>query len=218
MLKASIVVGMLLAPSIGEAGQLRLRAREHYETIAVRTDDGEATFRGFTNTIDAWYEEPFRFSFGLAGSPLFARLMAKHPPPGFGEAIRLVHLGAEGKVFPFPEAAPVFARLGIYRTTLNPDGPASVSAAVAISCGLEDPKSTYRPLRFPPRSIADRNAGNNSGKRCASSMTSFLGCASRKPSRSPARAAYSGGRSRSIDVHSGTVMCTSVVLPHCRGP
>lgn len=111
------------------------RAREHYETTHVETDDGGAKFSGFTNTIDFFYEVERKFSVGIAGSPLLATLKSKTPPPGFGDTIRLVHLGAEGKAFPW-EALPVFGRLGAFQTRLNPRGDAGIRTGRSLLIGF----------------------------------------------------------------------------------
>ena len=45
-----------------EAGQVRMRAREHYETMKITNNTGSASYVGFTNTINVWYEDPYRWS------------------------------------------------------------------------------------------------------------------------------------------------------------
>ncbi len=130
-----LLLGLTLFASSAEAGPVHLRAREHYETVDVTSPDGRATFSGFTNTIDLFYEVPFRYSLGVAGSPLFATLSGKGHLPGLGDTIRLVHLGCEGKAFPF-EGWPVFGRLGVYRTTLASRDAAGTLQGESVLFGL----------------------------------------------------------------------------------
>jgi hypothetical protein len=107
----------------GDAGRWRMRAREHYETLSLTGTGAPATYWGFTNTIDLWYEVPFHYSVGLAGSPLLATLHSGAPPKGFSDTVRLLHLGAELKIFP-SAVMPAFFRLGAYQATLMTDGSA----------------------------------------------------------------------------------------------
>jgi hypothetical protein len=138
-IKAIALTASLLASFLPTAktlaGSLHVRAREHYETMKVSTDGGEASFLGFTNTINGWYEEPFHYSIGLAGSPLLATLASKAPPPGFGDKIRLVHLGIEGKIFPVLDIAG-FTRMGVYQSTLSSLGLAGHFEGMSILIGL----------------------------------------------------------------------------------
>ena len=101
--------------------EIRVRAREHYEQIQVESDR-RANYIGFTNTINVWYEQPFHYSIGFAGSPIFARLRTTEAPSGLSREIRLVHLGIEGKAFPAPDTAHVFVRLGGYQAQMVTGG------------------------------------------------------------------------------------------------
>ncbi len=114
---------------------MRLRAREHYESLAVARDGRSARFSGFTNTIVLNYEVPFRYAFGFAGSPLFATLRRDGPLPGFGERIRLVHLGVGGKLFPVDDVA-AFVRAEAFTSTLNPRGEAGIQRGESALGGL----------------------------------------------------------------------------------
>ena len=111
---------------VAAAGSLHLRAREHYEWVAVEHLAGASTttYQGFTNTLDLWWEEPFRYQIGLAGSPLFATLpiVGSDQPQGVGDRMRLVHLGIEGKGFPLAGLVSVYLRGGVYASTLDTMG------------------------------------------------------------------------------------------------
>jgi hypothetical protein len=116
------------------AVELHLRAREHYEDIRLHAD-GHASYFGFTNTINAWYEEPYRYSVGFAGSPLLARLRTGHATDGFADEIRLVHLGLEAKAFPTSSLGHTFIRVGLYQTTLKAVGDAGKLSGSSVLGG-----------------------------------------------------------------------------------
>lgn len=107
-----------------EAGQIRMRAREHYETMQITNKAGTSSYVGFTNTINVWYEEPYRWSVGLAGSPLWAMLHANAPLESYSSTIRLVHLGIEGKFFPLPNILNLFFKSGVFDAQLTSNGSA----------------------------------------------------------------------------------------------
>ncbi len=120
-MKYSLALSLLCVSHIGEAALFHLRAREHFETVQVKNLGGlrETKYEGLTNTINYWYEQPFHFSIGLAASPLLATLPVLGPhAAGTGERIRLLHLGAESKWFPWPEWVSLFTRAGIFSSTL----------------------------------------------------------------------------------------------------
>jgi len=121
-----LVIGFMLADGIAQGqstldtkGRIRVRAREHFERINIQTDEDLIPYSGFTNTINLWWEVPFSYQVGFAGSPLLAKLYTKDPPVGFSDAITLIHLGIEAKFFPLPKGLPIFLRLGFYDTTLD---------------------------------------------------------------------------------------------------
>lgn len=127
------LMSCLATPAYG--GDIRLRAREHYEVLEVAGDGFTSTYSGFTNTLDLWYEVPFRYSLGLAGSPLFATLHSRNAPPGVSQTVRLVHLGVEGKVFPLEDVG-IFARLGTFASTLSSYSTAGTLNGESVLGGL----------------------------------------------------------------------------------
>ena len=119
-----------------EAGQVRMRAREHYETMKITNNTGSASYVGFTNTINVWYEDPYRWSLGLAGSPLWAMLHAKSPLEAYSNTIRLVHIGIEGKFFPLPKIVNLFFKFGVFDAQLTSNGPAGHLHGQCILSGM----------------------------------------------------------------------------------
>jgi hypothetical protein len=95
-------------------------------------------YGGLSNTINVWYEKPFQYSFGFAASPLLATLPVTkgEPPPECGDRVRLVHLGSEGKIFPFAGLVHVFARAGVYSSTLTSNGPLGSTTGTSGLLGI----------------------------------------------------------------------------------
>lgn len=111
---------IVLLPS-AYASDIHLRAREHYEKVEVKNlgSTGLSHYEAFTNTLDLWYEVPFRYSFGLAGGPLLATLpLVGHHTDDRPKRIRLLSYGAEAKVFPVPDLFQGFVRGGEFYTSL----------------------------------------------------------------------------------------------------
>jgi len=106
------------------AGAVKVRAREHYESMQLRTDTDRATYAGLSNTINIWWEDPYRYSIGLAGGPLFGRIFSKKPLPGFAGEISVRHFGVEFKAFPDAALTPVFLRAGLFDCTVRSRGEA----------------------------------------------------------------------------------------------
>lgn len=141
------LVGVLWFAVPALADGFHMRAREHYETITLKglgqpSDNLSATFAGLSNTINIWYEKPFHYYFGLAGSPIFATLpiiSAQDAALGVGRRIRLVHLGVEGKVFPTSALSNTFLRLGVYHANLESNGTLGVRTGLSglVALGYE---------------------------------------------------------------------------------
>ena len=108
-----------MAPVYGS--DIHLRAREHYELVKVDNlgRPGLTRYEGLTNTLDLWYEVPFRYSFGIAGGPLIATLpVTGSDHAGRPQRIRLMHLGIESKIFLLPEFFQGFVRVGTFYSAL----------------------------------------------------------------------------------------------------
>ena len=128
-----LVMGLLLwvsvvlyfFPSVVEAGNIRLRAREHFEWLSIKygpVSDTEKYF-GLTNTLNLWFEEPFRYSLGLAFGPVIGSAKSQGEVPlGTASTIRLWNIGVEGKYFFKPEQYGLFGRLGFTGNILDTRG------------------------------------------------------------------------------------------------
>lgn len=137
MFTAGCLVLCTTSAIASEDGRIRMRAREHYEEVRFSVHDTDSKkYVGFTNTINAWYEVPFHYSIGIAGSPIFARLFTKDAALGLGKEIRLVHLGAEGKSFPLRDTLPAFFRLGVYQVTLTSNSDAGKLKGTSYLAGV----------------------------------------------------------------------------------
>ncbi len=99
------MMGLLPLAQGFEWNQIRIRAREHFETHSYklgRTGQKES-YKGLTNTINIWYERPFEYSFGLALGPVIGGARSDGPSeasPHLGGEIQLAVAGLEAKYFP----------------------------------------------------------------------------------------------------------------------
>jgi hypothetical protein len=109
------ILFFLCFPPLSQALNIKMRAREHYETHTLKLQDGaQAKFSGFSNTINLWHEVPYRYAFGLSLSPVIGRLKAQDPQSKelFREKINFKAYGFEGKLFPFQNS--IYLRQGLY--------------------------------------------------------------------------------------------------------
>jgi hypothetical protein len=105
----------LFVPLTSKALNIKMRAREHFETHTLRLqDDRVAKFSGFSNTINLWHEVPYRYSLGLSLSPVIGRLKAQDTQSKelFREKVNFKAYGFEGKLFPFQNS--IYLRQGLY--------------------------------------------------------------------------------------------------------
>ncbi len=113
-------IGVVLAMAVASEahavrqtlGNFKIRAREHYEIHDVTYKGGESSFRGLSNTINAWWEVPYKYSFGLALSPVFSNLSSNESSP-YGQEISLLTIGLEAKYFPEFIDLNFFTRSGV---------------------------------------------------------------------------------------------------------
>lgn len=111
------------SPSTVEAGNFRIRAREDFERLTIRFGPLNRTqdYFGLTSTINAWYEEPFHYAFGLVfNSILFGDQDAIGTAPiGTPSEVRLLNIGLEAKYFFFPKKRGLFGRAGLTSSILD---------------------------------------------------------------------------------------------------
>jgi hypothetical protein len=103
------------------SANLKMRAREHFELHEVNSKAGMEMFRGLTNTINLWWEEPYNYSFGLAFSPVIASIKEVEDDSSFGEKITQQNIGLEYKFFLSSIHKSLFSRLGIGYSKLEAD-------------------------------------------------------------------------------------------------
>ena len=120
-------------------GKLRVRLREHFEWISVQYGQtGEtAKYYGISNTLNAFYEKPFKYSYGLSFSPVLGSAQIQGGVPiQTNEKIKLWSMGVEGKYFFFPERYGFFGRLGITGNILDTRGALGTLAGAGYYGGL----------------------------------------------------------------------------------
>lgn len=141
----TIVLWVILALAYGyppqavEAGNFRLRAREHFELLSIRYGDlnEKENYFGLTNTLNAWYEKPFHYAIGLAFGPMLGSAKSMEvAPPGTDPKIRLWNFGLEGEYFIFPENYGLFGRVGLTGNLLDTRGSVGTISGGGYYLGL----------------------------------------------------------------------------------
>ena len=97
------------------AGNIKVRAREHFEIHKIKFDSGaDAKYSGFSNTLNLWYEVPYDYSIGFSVSPILGKLTAQDDASEnmFGKKVNFKSYGIEAKYYPFSRT--VYFRHGIY--------------------------------------------------------------------------------------------------------
>ncbi len=115
LLRASLL--LLLWVSAAEAGEWRLRAREHLETGKADLGGGARAYRGFLSAFDLFYEKPFET---LVGLTVHRGGLGR---VGGGDSLTMTAVGLEVKRFPTRRARPWFVRGGLLAEALDPSGP-----------------------------------------------------------------------------------------------
>jgi len=113
-----------------------MRAREHYEILKIKTNTSEDEYKGFNNTINVWWEEPYHYSFGLSFSPVISTLKEKDPNSTFGRKIQTINAGLELKYFPKILLRNLYLRPGLTYTILRPDNAISNRNGYSAYLGL----------------------------------------------------------------------------------
>ena len=109
--------------SAAQTMELKIRAREHFDTVWVTPGDGRGDLKygGLGPNINIWMEEPFVQSFGLSFSFLFADAKQTDNTGKFGEQLELRKVGVEWKWYPLVKGV-WFTRLGASQNTLDTKG------------------------------------------------------------------------------------------------
>jgi len=121
-----------------EFKNFKLRARENIEVHNLRFQGNSQTFTGLSNTLSFGHEIPFKHYYAISVNPF---LTFKDPETNsaspFGEEIRLVNIGIEGKQF-FDFSKSFFVRGALAWSQLTSDDlPAQDGFSVAASAGYE---------------------------------------------------------------------------------
>lgn len=116
---------------------LRFRARESYETLDIKSGNLSDRYAGFTNTINLFYEKPFKHSYGLAFGSLFSGLNSSTSTLALDTSIEFYFLGLEAKVFLSAfKTQGLFIRPGAYLQQLHNDGVDSKINSTSASAGI----------------------------------------------------------------------------------
>ena len=103
------------------SADFKMRAREHFEVHEVRTSSNMEMYRGLTNTINLWWEVPYKYSFGIAFSPVIASIKEVEKDSIYGTKITQQNIGLEYKIFLSSLHTSLFSRLGLGYSKLEAD-------------------------------------------------------------------------------------------------
>lgn len=137
--KILFLVIFLLFSEQSFAGGWRMRAREHYEIHNIELNTNRtAEYRGLSNTINIWYEEPLEWAFGLAGGPVLGSAKKQQDTllTELGDTVQLYTVGLELKYFHFKSLPGFFSRLGLSWNQLNSKGTIKHSPGWGFYTGL----------------------------------------------------------------------------------
>lgn len=124
------------------AGSFAMRAREHFEIHDLDIGEQSLKYTGLSNTINLWYEVPFKYSIGLSFSPILAKMYIddKSASSLLGEDIKIYNVGTEYKQFlNFLNRDQFYTRLGISWIKLRSYGthPDSNGLGIYVGGGYE---------------------------------------------------------------------------------
>lgn len=106
---------VLMTGAYASAGDFNFRFREHYDYSSIEYAGSSNYYKGFSNTFNLWYEEPFKLSYGLAAGSLFSfSTTDENVLNGLSKTIRFYFIGAEAKYFPYESVPNLFTRIGLY--------------------------------------------------------------------------------------------------------
>jgi hypothetical protein len=114
---------------------IKFRAREHFEVHKFKGNHLDQTFKGLSNTINIWWEDPYKFSIGLAFSPIISSLTNSSDTP-LGKKIKLFSLGIEAKYFFSDLINSLYIRPGLFHTTLNPSSNLKNQKGYSVYLGI----------------------------------------------------------------------------------
>lgn len=102
--KSSLFIFLLMPFFEVHGGQFAVRARENFETTKFKGDLGSLDFQGFTPTINLYYEEPYKLSYGASVNVPLGTIEEKDGRNTvLGDEIKVWQLGADIKYFPVEE-------------------------------------------------------------------------------------------------------------------
>jgi len=124
MLSCTSVLFVLSLMGQAMAGDFKFRAREHLDVHKISVSDGsEVTYKGLSNTLNLWWEEPRFYSIGLAFNPVLGSAKVNSGQDvRFADEVKLITLGLEGKYYHRNISANLFSRLGVGYARLENSG------------------------------------------------------------------------------------------------
>ena len=115
---------LFLLPSTLLAAELKVRAREHFDTVQLEFGEEsiEVETSGIGPTINIWWEEPYRYAFGFAVGMMFIHNDAIPEVAAVDEKMELWKTGIEWKYWFSQDQGGLFSRLGVSENRLKTKG------------------------------------------------------------------------------------------------
>lgn len=113
-------VFIFFLPSITYSQKFKVRAREHFESHSIKLGNNNYKYKGLSNTLNFWWEQPYSLSYGFSLSPILSNLKTSDPSP-LGKKVTYWNLGFELKYHFYEKNKSFFIRPGIGYSILKPD-------------------------------------------------------------------------------------------------
>lgn len=137
-LLANILVFSVLftVGSYSFAMNFKVRAREHFETHKISAPGVDTTYKGLSNTLNFWWENPYDIYYGFSVSPVLASLKSQDSTNPMGEKVDFINVGFELKYFFKDILSQVFVRPGVTYSHLKPKNHISSKSGYALYLGI----------------------------------------------------------------------------------
>ena len=104
------------------SASIKMRAREHVTYHEIHSSSQIQIYKGLTNTINIWWEEPYEYSFGISFMPVLAGLRSAKDSNTFGDKVTHQNIGLEYKFYPKIISDWLFLRPGLGYSMLETNG------------------------------------------------------------------------------------------------
>ncbi len=126
---------LIFLPITTQAQDFKVRAREHFEIHTIDVSGTEVEYKGFSNTLNFWWEKPYDISYGFSFSPVISNLEAQGQEL-LGEDITYWNIGFELKYHFLKSHKSFFVRPGIGYSLLKPGNSIEDASGYFLYAGI----------------------------------------------------------------------------------